>query len=253
MVWTTKRNAIVAAIGALLLMIIVWILIPVLKGPSLGTQDSAESNFVPPPSSGTPKATNSLALDAFYNMPASSFTADNTFAWPGLPRDVQIFSGVRFHVDGSAMLGGGTGWQEPYHFPEKRLGVPVHQKFASLYLFHFAEWSDPPGTPVYDLVLRYEDGSSVTNEIEYGTDIYDFYAPPNDTTEPSGTNSIVAWRGHFTVKSGVNQGLRAFVTELKNPTPSVEVVSLDLFSCKNKSVGCVLAITTGPSGLVYKP
>jgi hypothetical protein len=253
MVWTTKRNAIVAAIGALLLIVIVWILIPVLKGPSPGTQDSAESNFVPPPSSGSPTATNSLPLEGFYTMPASSFTADNTFAWPGLPRDVQVFSGVRFHVDGSAMLGGGTGFQEQYHFQDKRLDIPVHQKFASLYVFHFAEWSDPPGTPVYDLVLRYEDGSSVTNEIEYGTDIYDFYAPPNDIKEPSGENSMVAWRGHFTVKSGVNQALRAFVTELKNSKPSVEVVSLDLFSCKNKSVGCVLAITAGPSGLVHKP
>jgi len=253
MVWTTKRKAITAAIGALLFTITVWMLIAMHKGPNQEAQDSAESDSVPPPSSGTPKATNSLALDGFYNMPASSFTADNTFAWPGLPRDVQIFSGVRFHVDGSAMLGGGTGLQERYHFPDKRLDIPVHQKFASLYVLHFAEWSDPPGTPVYDLVLRYEDGSSVTNEIEYGTDIYDFYAPPNDTTEPSGTNSIVAWRGQFTVKSGANQALRAFVTELKNSKPAVEVVSLDLFSCKNKSVGCVLAITTGPSGLVHNP
>jgi hypothetical protein len=156
-------------------------------------------------------------------------------------------------LTGRPCLGEAPARRNNITFRTNRLGIPVHQKFASLYVFHFAEWSDRRGTPVYDLVLRYEDGSSVTNEIEYGTDIYDFYAPPNDTTEPSGSNSIVAWRGHFTVKSGVNQALRAFVTELKNPNPSVEVVSLDLFSCKNKSVGCVLAITTGPSGLVHKP
>ena len=105
MVWMTKRNAIVAAIGALSLFVIVWMLISVLKGPSPGAQDSAESSVAPPPASEAPKATNSLPLEGFYTMPASSFTADNTFAWPGLPRDLQIFSGVRFHVDGSAMLG----------------------------------------------------------------------------------------------------------------------------------------------------
>lgn len=253
MAWTKEKKSNVAAIVVVLIALTVLALGALHKRLSQEGRDSDEADFVPPASSGAPKATNSLPLDAFYNFPASGFTSDNTFAWPGLPRGVQTFAGIRFHVDGSAMLGGGTGAQEQYHFPESRLGIPMRQKFESLYLFHFAEWSDRRGAPVYDLVFRYEDGSSVTNEIEYGTDIYDFYAPRNDTTEPSGSNSIVAWRGHFVVKSGVDQALRAFVTELKNPNPSVEVVSLDLFSCKNKSVGCVLAISTGPSGLVQKP
>lgn len=139
-----------------------------------------------------------------------------------------------------------------YNYPEHELGIPVKGKIASLYVLHFTEWSDPRGTPVYDLVLRYQDGSSVTNELKYGTDLMDFYAPNNDRTEPSGPNSVVAWRGHFVMGNGTDQALRIFLTELKNPRPSDAVASVDLYSRKNQSAGCVLSITTGESGLVHK-
>ena len=251
MEWTKKRIAFAAAVVALPIIIVFVVMVVVLQGPSTGSSSPGGTNFAPPRSSLVPKATNSLPLAGFYDMPSASFAGDNTFAWPGIPRDLQTFSNVRINIDGATILGGGTGAQQNYHYREKVTGIPMNRKFESLYLYHFTMWSDSPGAPVYDLVMNYEDGSSSTNVIKYATDIFDFYAPPNDATEPSGTNSVVAWRGYFTVASGANQALRTFLTELKNPKPSVLVISLDIYSRKNKSAGCVLGITTGPPGLIH--
>ena len=40
------------------------------------------------------------------------------------------------------------------------------------------------------------------------------------------------------------------LTAKENPKPFLEVTSIDLISCKNKSAGHILALTAGRSGLM---
>ena len=44
--------------------------------------------------------------------------------------------------------------------------------------------------------------------------------------------------------------LRFSLTALTNPNPLSEVTSIDLYSCKTNSAGCIMAMTTGRSGLM---
>lgn len=165
------------------------------------------------------------------------------------PAIFKPFRNVELQIDGILCLRG-LGDAQQQLFRQQILGIQVNQKFESLYVYQAAFYVSPYKTPVYDLVFRYEDGSSVTNEIQYGTHVFDWYSSRNDATEPSSSDSIVAWRGNHIMNSGVLQSLRFCLTELKNPRPSVQVFSIDLYSCKNHSTACIAAMTTGPSGSV---
>jgi hypothetical protein len=42
-----------------------------------------------------------------------------------------------------------------------------------------------------------------------------------------------------------------YLTAFKNPNPSAQVLSMDLYSSEKASAGIIGALTTGPSGLVH--
>ncbi len=44
--------------------------------------------------------------------------------------------------------------------------------------------------------------------------------------------------------------LRFFITPVPNPRPALEVKSISLVSAKGNSAACILAMTTGPAGLL---
>ena len=44
--------------------------------------------------------------------------------------------------------------------------------------------------------------------------------------------------------------LQFFITEFANPRPEIEVKSIDLVSLKQKPALCIMAMTTGPAGLL---
>jgi hypothetical protein len=46
------------------------------------------------------------------------------------------------------------------------------------------------------------------------------------------------------------QPLRLCLTAIKNPQPSLEVKTVDLFSCKSRTAACIMAMTPGKSGLM---
>jgi len=180
---------------------------------------------------------------AFDNGNSSSY-------WADVPWRFQVFDGVPLQIDGLMCLWGQGNEKMGAHFPEEILGIPVNQKFETLYVYHCAFFSSGSGTPVYDLVFRYDDGSSATNEIVYGRDILDFNSKGNQLTpKPSGSNSKLAWVGASFTGDGTHP-LRFILTAIKNPLPSMQVTSIDLYSRKGRSAACVLAMTAGKSGLM---
>jgi hypothetical protein len=258
MIWTSTRTPVAAVIVALPAILVALLMVAALPGaiaqaPGPGavgnTASAGDAKPVIPPSTGLPKATNAVLLNVPLDMPATRFAADRTYAFAGIPGGFQTSSNVDVRIDGVICLWG-LGDAQQRRFRDQVTGIPVNQKLDSLYVYHAAFYVSPDKTPVYDLVFRYEDGSSVTNEIQYGTHVFDWYSPPNSSMEPSGSDSIVAWRGTHIMNSGALQSLRFCLTEFKNPHPSVPVLCIDLYSCKNQSTACIGAMTTGPSGLV---
>lgn len=190
-----------------------------------------------------------LDLSAQYAQPAFDQGNGSSY-WHHVPWRFQVFDGVPLQIDGLMYLWGQGNAQKGAHFPEEILGIPVNQKFETLYVYHCAFFSSAPGAPVYNLVFRYDDGSSVTNQILYSRDILDFNSKGNQLTpKPSGSNSQLAWVGASFTGDGTHP-LRFILTALKNPQPDSMVTSIDLYSCKGRSAGCVLAMTAGKSGLM---
>jgi hypothetical protein len=193
--------------------------------------------------------TEPLDLTAYYSTFASNFENE----WAVVPSGFQTFDHVPFQIDGSILLwgagfpqyGGGTG-------AEEIVGIPVNRRFETLYVYHTAIFWSPNNAPVYELVFRYGDGESVTNTIRYGADILDWFANADSGGRiigPGSHNSRLAWHGEYSANGKITP-LRFSLTALVNPKPSFEVASIDLYSCKTNSAGCIMAMTTGRSGLL---
>ena len=189
-----------------------------------------------------------IDLTANYATPASSLE-DSSSYWGEVPWEFQVFHHVPLQIDGVMYLWGAGNAKMGAVFPEQILGIAVNQKFETLYVYHCTFFGSPKNTPVYDLVFRYEDGDSVTNTIRYGVDTLDFNTPGKRTVPPSSPNTKVGWVGSSFTPDG-KRPLLFSLTAIKNPQPSLEVISIDLFSSKNQSAGVILAMTSGPSGLM---
>lgn len=192
-------------------------------------------------------------LTAYYTAPASGFDEITAFpAWKTVPRGFQVFDQVPLQIGGTICLWGG-GNAEKLHiiFPERVSGIQLNRKFETLYVYHGAFFKSPTGTPVCAVVFRYEDGSSVIQYLRYGDDILDWIAKSNEegVIGPTGPNSRLAWvNGSFT--PGKVEPLRFCLTALDNPKPSLQVTTIDLYSCKSWTAPCIMAMTTGQSGLM---
>lgn len=169
-------------------------------------------------------------------------------AWHFVPIGSQTFCNVPLEIDGMICLWGEGGVKKGLSFPESWTDIPLNQKCETLYVYHSSFFASPNGTPVYDIVFRYDDGSSATNQIRYGNDIYD-WSVQKKTSKPTDPRSKVAWSG--TADLGKKkQLLQFFLTAVENPNPDLTVVTIDLYSCKNHTAGCVLAMTPGKAGLM---
>ena len=191
-------------------------------------------------------------LIANYTTPVSYFDQITSFpAWKTVPRGFQTFAHVPLQIEGMICLwGAGNANQLKIIFPEEILGIEVKHKFETLYVYHGAFFTSPNKTPVCEIVFRYEDGSSVTNQLLYGDDVLDWVANARGSIiGPRGPHSKLAWvGGSFSPKK--KQPLRLCLTAIANPQPSIEVTTIDLYSCKNKTAACIMAMTTGRSGLL---
>ena len=189
-------------------------------------------------------------LTAHYGTPASYFPKITSFpAWGTVPTGFHVFDNVPLQIDGMICLWGeANAKQLKIIFPEQILGIPVNQKFETLYVYHGAFFTSPDKTPIYEVVFRYADDSSFTNQVLYGADILDWGANAGGRkVRPSSPNSKLAWVGG-TFKQGAKQPVCFCLTAINNPQPALEVKSIDLYSCKNYSAGCILAMTAGRSG-----
>ena len=189
-------------------------------------------------------------LDLTGNYLGSASDFQGSRIWKAVPFGFQVFHHVPLDIGGMMILWGEGNASSGGVFPEQVLGIAVNQKFETLYVYHCTFYGSPNNTPVYDLVFRYEDGDSATNTIRYGVDTLDFNYPSGKKTEgPTGTNTKVAWVGGSFTPDG-KRPLLFCLTAIENPKPLLEVKSIDLFSCKNRSAGVILALTTGRSGLM---
>jgi hypothetical protein len=190
-----------------------------------------------------------LDMTAKVQTPASYFEKIESFpAWKFVPIGPQTFCHIPLQIDGMICLWGEGGVKKGLTFPEVWPDIPLNQKFETLYVYHSSFFESPHGTPVYQIVFRYDDGSSATNQVVYGEDVYDWTAG-HKFNKPTAARSKTAWTGMADLGKK-KQPLQFFLTAVENPNPDLTVITIDLYSCKNRTAACILAFTPGKSGLM---
>jgi hypothetical protein len=191
---------------------------------------------------------NPVDLVTFYDHDA---TFDAPGCWQAVPRGLQTLANIPFRVGGVIQLWGEGPAGIGRNYRESVESIPATGKFQTLYVLHGASFTTVDGTPIADVAFRYSDGSSATNSILYGTDSRDWWQPMAEHNPlPANSQSKIIWRGDHPSLPDWVKTLRLFGTSIPNPKPESEVKCVDLVSTKSRVTWIVLALTTGPSGLL---
>jgi hypothetical protein len=201
----------------------------------------------------SPDSVQPIDLTGKYTTPRKFLTNENSLpAWKTVALGHQVFRGVPFQIEGLIHLWGeGRSTNHTSPFPEQVRDIAVGQQVQTLYVCHGSYFKSPSGTPVFRLVFRYQDGSSATNTLCFGADILDWLVGSNEAPlkTPSSPNSMMAWIGGEFSPTQKNR-IRFCMTAVDNPHPERSVATIDLISCKSKTVPFILAMTAGPAGLM---
>jgi RNA polymerase sigma factor (sigma-70 family) len=246
MAWTKTKTAIVVGAGVLLATSTTTLVLfrhEIQARLVLASGMRAVANHIAVP----------IDLTAHYGMPASDFARQTAFpAWQTVPRGFQVFDHVPLQIDGAISLWGAGDTKAGIVFPEQVRGIQVNRKFETLYVYHGAFYMSPMGTPVCEVVFHYEDGSSATNQLIYGSDILNWRVNSDRTAKgigPTSPKSKLAWVGGTAIPKK-HSPLRFCLTAIENPQPALEVTSIDLYSCKANTAATIMAMTTGRAGMM---
>jgi hypothetical protein len=158
---------------------------------------------------------------------------------------------VPLEIGGAMFLWGERNAKNGLVFPEQIIGIPVGRKFETLYVCHGLFFEGTAGTPVYEAVFHYDDGTTISDAIVCGKDVHDWFARQGAPLGPSGDRSTLAWNGDGKYGDR-DQAIRFCLTAITNPHPDKEVTAIDFVSLKTQSAACILAVTTGKSGLMQR-
>jgi tetratricopeptide (TPR) repeat protein len=212
----------------------------------LAAEKAAGRTATPPPSSSavSPRPENAtpemVDLTRHYNAALTSRRpGDEGYDLAHLPSGIQTFQGVRFDVRGIVQLSGGATTNTGAKAGLQRVqGIQIGRKCTRLHFLHSTGWAVSNGTVVGWYVLRYADGSSQTLPIVYGQDVRDWWVGMPE--ELGIRNGRVAWEG----KTSSGHPVRIYSRTWENPSPDVEVASIEFTSAMTKCAPFLLAITT---------
>lgn len=143
-----------------------------------------------------------------------------------VPTGKQTFDGIKFQIgDGVVQLGGATLAGKP----EKVEGIKVAAKCQKLHFIHATGYSAADDTVIAKYVVTYDDKTSETIEVAYGTDVVDWWAYP-DRKGPTKGKAI--WEGENEASKGFMAKIKLYLKTWDNPHPKKKVTSLDFISTK---------------------
>jgi hypothetical protein len=112
-------------------------------------------------------------------------------------------------------------------------GIKVARAFTKLHLLHATAWSTADDTIIGEYVVTWDDDTSVTIPIRYGTDLLDWWY---DDNSPEPKEAKVAWKGASKQSISVGKRLRLYLATWENPKPQRKVKTIDFTT--NKDTPC---------------
>jgi hypothetical protein len=160
-----------------------------------------------------------------------------------LPRGVHAFAGTDFDVRGLIQVTGGAQEYAGRVFLKQVNGIRVGRKLTRLQFLHAVQGEGPEdGTRVGHYLIHFTNGRSEEIPIIYGRDARDWWEHPDS---PVGvTDAVIAWKGSNpgVVAAGM-RGIRLFKRTWSNPSPEVEVASIDFVAEHNQAHPFLVALT----------
>ena len=191
-----------------------------------------------------------LDLTKYLVMKPEQFKKITSYPWAVTPVGKHTFAGVPLEIQGATILWGKRNADRGQNYPETVKGIPVQQKFETLYILHCVFFEAAKGEPSFDIVLNYEGDKPQTDTIHSGEDSKDWWVnDPNEELGPTAKRSTLAWTGTGKANDR-DQDVRFCLTAIDSLHPDSLVTTIDLVSSKKQAAGVILAITLGKSGLL---
>jgi RNA polymerase sigma factor (sigma-70 family) len=191
------------------------------------------------------------------------FNKKNTLA--ELPEGVHVFGGVPFKVSGLVQLSAAASYQLIRQLPDDSGDIAIGRKFKRLHIlngavevqgmaarYSMAHYSAPrrrgpqpvDSTPIAKLVLHYADGTQAELPIVPGQQLMTFVGPTMPVGLPDLPESTeLAWIGTnpYLDEYHPDWALHLYRTTFQNPTPDVEVKSIDYVSTMTPTLAPFMA------------
>lgn len=150
------------------------------------------------------------------------------------------FGAIPFDVSGIIQLTGHQAVLAKRKFPDKVEGIKIGLACNHIFLLHGAGWNEVENTPIANLVVHYNDGTSASVPIVYGIHVYDWWVNDEKPTDPA---TEVAWTGVNRVSKMFGTDLRVYKTTFSNPKPGAVIDHIDFASTKKESAPFLLGLT----------
>jgi hypothetical protein len=146
-----------------------------------------------------------------------------------LPHGVEDYAGVKFSVgEGYIKLGGKLDTERP----KKVHGIKVDATGARIQILHGTGYGAgggivTDGAKIAEYVIHYEDESTASIPIHYGTDVRDWWSWGKS---PEVTRGKIAWAGTNDFSEEEDQIIRLYLTTWENPKPALKITTIDYIS-----------------------
>jgi hypothetical protein len=189
---------------------------------------------------------NLIDLTDFYNTALAETWESFQTGWnlAEFPAGVQTFAGVKFDVRGAVRLSDHDGALLEYrYYPSRVVGIPIGQRCRRLHFLHGSEGSPSNvfETKLGSYVVHYANHQQWEITIEYGRDVRDWFTQPGE--DESASRAEIAWQGHNVASRRTGQSLHLYKRTWDNPTPDLEIESIDFILNTGPSLPFLLAIT----------
>lgn len=192
-----------------------------------------------------------IDLTERYLVPMETLIKSPQFPWRDCPRGEITLGNVPLKIGGFITLWGERNAQKGQPFPESYTGIKVGRKFDALYVYDTSFHIAKDGTPIAKLIFQYADGTSAETEICFGTHCRDWWQDAKGPEDVTDAKSKCVWNGLSSLAPADRPlVLQFFISEIANPNPKLEVATIDLVSSKGPCALCLMAMTTGPAGLL---
>jgi RNA polymerase sigma factor (sigma-70 family) len=186
-----------------------------------------------------------LALENLEESKPLSSYGSNDLWWP-VPTGAQVFAGVPFRVTTKLQMHANIEAKDERFYPERIVGIPVHQRLGRLHVFNGANIPDDEGAPMAALRLNYADGFTHTLMFTYAFNTREWWRNPGASNyNIFDTNTVIAWTGTSagTRNRGPEHWHRLYRTTFDLPAHDSPVETIDMFSLFYNSSLVVLGMT----------